>query len=161
MCATVGRVYRYQACCRRCRCRRGWGEFIRAMRKLALGFLPLCVVNYPNFAGNPLTRAVKLRRARIKMLTLGGAVSTELALQLFAEMLKTGLLVCAPILGMTLVTGVVVSVLQVVTQIQDATLAFIPKMVVFVIGALLLGPWMLRKLTGFALAVLAHASAIH
>lgn len=88
-------------------------------------------------------------------------MTSELALQLFAEMLKTGLLVCAPILGMTLLTGILVSVLQVVTQIQDATLAFIPKMIVFVIGALLLGPWMLRKLSAFALAVLAHAAALH
>jgi flagellar biosynthetic protein FliQ len=87
-------------------------------------------------------------------------VTTELALQLFAEMLKTGMLVCAPILGLTLLTGVIVSVLQVVTQIQDATLAFVPKLVVFVIGALVLGPWMLRKLVAFAQAALAQASAM-
>ena len=87
-------------------------------------------------------------------------MTTELALQLFTEMLKTGLLVCAPLLGLTLVTGVLVSILQVVTQIQDATLAFIPKLVVFVVGALVLGPWMLRKLTAFALAVLAQAASL-
>ncbi|MEY2840125.1 MAG: hypothetical protein RJB60_2424 [Pseudomonadota bacterium] len=87
-------------------------------------------------------------------------MTTELALQLFAEMLKTGMLVCAPILGLTLLTGVIVSVLQVVTQIQDATLAFVPKLVVFVIGALVLGPWMLRKLVAFAQAALAQASAM-
>jgi flagellar biosynthetic protein FliQ len=88
-------------------------------------------------------------------------MTSELALQLFAEMLKTGLLVCAPVLGLTLLTGVIVSVFQVVTQIQDATLAFIPKMVVFVIGALLMGPWMLRKLVAFAQAALAHATSLN
>lgn len=88
-------------------------------------------------------------------------MTSELALQLFAEMLKTGLLVCAPILGLTLLTGVIVSILQVVTQIQDATLAFIPKMIVFVVGALLLSPWMLRKLTAFAQSALAQASSLH
>lgn len=87
-------------------------------------------------------------------------MTSELALQLFAEMLKTGMLVCAPILGLTLLTGVIVSILQVVTQIQDATLAFVPKMIVFVIGALVMGPWMLRKLVAFAQAALAHASAL-
>lgn len=87
-------------------------------------------------------------------------MSAELALQLFAEMLKTGLLVCAPLLGLTLVAGVVVSIFQVVTQIQDATLAFIPKMIVFVVGALLLSPWMLRKLVAFAQAALAQAGSL-
>lgn len=87
-------------------------------------------------------------------------MNSELALHLFAEMLKTGTLVCAPLLGVTLLTGVAVSVLQVVTQIQDATLAFIPKLLVFVIAALLMGPWMLRKLIAFANATLAQASTL-
>lgn len=87
-------------------------------------------------------------------------MTTELALQLFAEMLKTGLLVCAPLLGITLATGIVVSIVQVVTQIQDATLSFIPKMVVFVLAALVLSPWMLHKLVGFAQAALQQASAL-
>ncbi|MDO9005751.1 MAG: flagellar biosynthetic protein FliQ [Aquabacterium sp.] len=87
-------------------------------------------------------------------------MTAELALQLFSEMLKTGLLVCAPLLGLTLITGILVSVFQVVTQIQDATLAFIPKMIVFVIGALVLAPWMLRKLVAFAQAALAQAATL-
>lgn len=88
-------------------------------------------------------------------------MTAEFALQLFAEMLKTGMLVCAPILGVTLLAGMIVSVLQVVTQIQDATLAFVPKLIVFVITLLLLGPWILRKLTAFALAALAQAGALN
>lgn len=87
-------------------------------------------------------------------------MTSELALHLFAEMLKTGALVCAPLLGVTLLTGMLVSVLQVVTQIQDATLAFVPKLVVFVIASLLLGPWVLRKLVAFAQAALAQASSL-
>lgn len=88
-------------------------------------------------------------------------MTSEFALQLFAEMLKTGLIVCAPLLGVTLVAGLLVSIIQVVTQVQDATLAFIPKMVVFVLSMLVLGPWMLRKLVAFAQAALAQASALH
>ncbi|MES2089568.1 MAG: flagellar biosynthetic protein FliQ [Pseudomonadota bacterium] len=88
-------------------------------------------------------------------------MTPELALQLFAEMLKTGILVCAPLLGLTLLTGVIVSILQVVTQIQDATLAFIPKMIVFTVGALVLSPWMLRKLMAFAQAALAQAATLN
>lgn len=85
-------------------------------------------------------------------------MTSDLALRLFAEMLKTGVLVCLPLLGVTMLTGIVVSVLQVVTQIQDATLAFIPKLVVFVVACLLLGPWILNKLTTFANASLMLAS---
>ncbi|TAL20840.1 MAG: flagellar type III secretion system protein FliQ [Aquabacterium sp.] len=88
-------------------------------------------------------------------------MTAELSLQLFSEMLKTGLLVCAPLLGLTLLVGLLVSIVQVVTQVQDASLAFIPKMLVFVIGALLLSPWMLRKLVAFAQAALAQASQLH
>jgi flagellar biosynthesis protein FliQ len=87
-------------------------------------------------------------------------MTTELALQLFAEMLKTGALICAPLLGLTLLTGIVVSVFQVVTQVQDATLSFIPKLVVFVLAALMLGPWILGRLVSFAQSVLAHAASL-
>ncbi|TAK84877.1 MAG: hypothetical protein EPO12_03820, partial [Aquabacterium sp.] len=62
---------------------------------------------------------------------------------------------------LTLLVGLLVSIVQVVTQVQDASLAFIPKMLVFVIGALLLSPWMLRKLVAFAQAALAQASQLH
>ena len=87
-------------------------------------------------------------------------MTQELALHLFSEMLKTGALVCLPLLGVTLLTGILVSVLQVVTQIQDASLSFIPKLVVFVVACLLLSPWILNKLTAFANAALAQASNI-
>lgn len=55
----------------------------------------------------------------------------------------------APLLGAALVTGLVVSVLQAVTQINEATLTFIPKMIVLGIVVMLAGPWMLDVLTGF------------
>ena len=87
-------------------------------------------------------------------------MTSELALQLFAQMLTTGLLVCAPLLVLTLLAGAVVSMLQVVTQIQDAALAFVPKLIVFVIGCLVLGPWMLRQLTAFAMMSLGHAASL-
>jgi flagellar biosynthetic protein FliQ len=88
-------------------------------------------------------------------------VTSEFALHIFAEMLKTGALVCMPLLGLTLLTGIAVSILQVVTQIQDATLAFIPKLVVFVVGTLVLGPWMIRQLVAFAKAALGQAASLN
>lgn len=70
----------------------------------------------------------------------------DTALQMMSDLLWTGLLICAPVLGLTLLVGVVVSVLQVVTQVQEASLTFIPKIVVAVVAMVLFGPWMLKKL---------------
>ncbi|HXL04571.1 MAG: flagellar biosynthesis protein FliQ [Firmicutes bacterium] len=57
--------------------------------------------------------------------------------------------VSAPILGFALVTGVLVSLLQAMTQIQELTLALIPKILAVVLALVLFGPWMLRVLVEF------------
>jgi flagellar biosynthesis protein FliQ len=74
----------------------------------------------------------------------------DLALRMMADLFWTALMVCAPILGITLVVGVVVSVIQVTTQIQETSLTFIPKLIATGGALILFGPWMLRKLTQFA-----------
>lgn len=57
------------------------------------------------------------------------------------------LLVGGPILGISLLVGLLVSIFQAMTQIQEQTLSFIPKVVAVVAILLLLGPWMLSVLT--------------
>ena len=54
--------------------------------------------------------------------------------------------VAMPMLGAGLVVGLVVSIFQAVTQIQEQTLAFIPKVIALAAVLLLLGPWMLNQL---------------
>jgi flagellar biosynthetic protein FliQ len=71
------------------------------------------------------------------------------ALSLGREAIFVALLVCAPALLLGLVTGLVVSIFQAVTQIQEPTLAFIPKIVVVALAILLFGPFMLALLTDF------------
>jgi flagellar biosynthesis protein FliQ len=78
-----------------------------------------------------------------------GQVHPDAALQMFASLFWTGLLVCGPVLGLTLLVGVVVSVLQVVTQVHDASLTFIPKLVTAGLCLMAFGAWMLRKLVQF------------
>ncbi|WP_229421974.1 MULTISPECIES: flagellar biosynthetic protein FliQ [Massilia] len=63
-----------------------------------------------------------------------------------AQILWGAVIISAPILLCTLVIGLVVSVLQVVTQIQDMSLTFIPKLIGTVLALVFFGPWMLRKL---------------
>jgi flagellar biosynthetic protein FliQ len=71
------------------------------------------------------------------------------ALSLGREAILVALLACGPALLLGLVTGLIVSVFQAVTQIQEPTLAFIPKIVVVALAIILFGPFMLAMLTDF------------
>jgi flagellar biosynthetic protein FliQ len=64
--------------------------------------------------------------------------------------IQTAMFVSAPVLIFGLVAGVMVSVFQAATQINDAALAFIPKIAAAVIALLIFGPWMSSKLIQFA-----------
>jgi flagellar biosynthetic protein FliQ len=75
------------------------------------------------------------------------------ALSLGREAIFVALVACAPALLLGLVTGLVVSVFQAVTQIQEPTLAFIPKIVIVALAILLFGPFMLALLTDFTTRV--------
>ena len=74
---------------------------------------------------------------------------SDLALKMMSDLLWTGLLVCLPVLGLTMLVGLVVSVLQVATQVQEMSLTFVPKLVTTVLAVVLFGPWMLGKLCQF------------
>ncbi|GAC1404468.1 MAG: flagellar biosynthesis protein FliQ [Candidatus Velthaea sp.] len=71
------------------------------------------------------------------------------ALSLGREAIFIALLVCAPALILGLVTGLAVSIFQAVTQIQEPTLTFIPKIIVVAFAILFFGPFMLALLTDF------------
>lgn len=81
-------------------------------------------------------------------------MTEDLALQLMAQMLGVGLLVAAPILGLSMLAGLLVSVVQVVTQIQEMSLTFVPKLLVVAAVMVAFGPWMLGKLLAYASALI-------
>lgn len=83
------------------------------------------------------------------MAARGGKLHSDLALRLASDMLWTGLLVCLPVLGLTMLVGIAISILQVVTQVQEMSLTFVPKLVTAGISLLVFGPWMLRTLSQF------------
>ncbi|RJR29824.1 MAG: flagellar biosynthetic protein FliQ [Desulfobacteraceae bacterium] len=66
-----------------------------------------------------------------------------------AEAIKLTLLLSAPLLGVGLLVGLVIAVLQATTQIQEMTLSFVPKIVSVLLALLLSAPWMIEKLTHF------------
>ncbi|WOV86108.1 flagellar biosynthesis protein FliQ [Sporosarcina oncorhynchi] len=60
------------------------------------------------------------------------------------------LLASGPLLIVALVTGLTVSIFQATTQIQEQTLAFVPKIIAVLVGIIFFGPWMLGRVTAFA-----------
>ena len=80
-------------------------------------------------------------------------MSADQALSFLDELLWTALLISAPILIGTLVVGLLVSVFQVATQIQEITLSYVPKMLTAAVILILFGAWMLGRLTQFALTL--------
>jgi flagellar biosynthetic protein FliQ len=62
--------------------------------------------------------------------------------------------VAGPVLAIILVIGVVVSVFLAVTQINEPTLSFVPKFFGTALALVVLGPWLLRQLESFAIAIL-------
>jgi len=76
-------------------------------------------------------------------------MTEELIMKLGQDTLRTTAMLSAPLLGAALVTGLVVSILQAITQINEQTLTFIPKMIVIGVVMIIAGPWMLDVLTHF------------
>jgi len=76
-------------------------------------------------------------------------MSPEAALDMFRQALTTALLIASPMLGVGLILGLVISVLQAITQVQEMTLTFVPKMVGIVVALVVALPWILRVMLGW------------
>lgn len=70
-------------------------------------------------------------------------------LELAQRSVAVTLMLSAPVLGFGLVVGLIVSVFQAATQIQEMTLSFVPKILAAAAALVLFGPWMLRSLITF------------
>jgi len=77
-------------------------------------------------------------------------VEADRALNLLNDMLWNCLVVAGPILAVTLIVGLVISVLQVATQVQEMTLSYVPKLLAAALLLIALGPWMIARITDFA-----------
>jgi flagellar biosynthetic protein FliQ len=75
----------------------------------------------------------------------------ELIVKLGGDALKTTVLIAGPMLGATLVIGLLVSIFQALTQINEATLTFIPKLVVISLILVLAGPWMMDVMSTYTI----------
>lgn len=77
------------------------------------------------------------------------------ALSLMTTMLWQSMVVAGPILITALVVGLLISVLQVATQLQEMTLSYVPKLFASALVLIVLGPWMMHRVTQFAVSMIA------
>lgn len=76
-------------------------------------------------------------------------MSENMILSIIKDAIQTGLIMAAPILGVAIVVGLIISVFQATTQIQEQTLTFVPKLVAVAVVGLITGAWMLHRIVDF------------
>ena len=83
-------------------------------------------------------------------------MSGDLVVQVGQEALFIVMLVSAPMLGLGLLVGLLVSIFQATTSIQEQTLAFIPKIIAVFVAILIFGPWMLRIMVEYVTNIMVN-----
>jgi flagellar biosynthetic protein FliQ len=81
-------------------------------------------------------------------------MNAEFVLRLAEQAVYITLMVSAPIVLIALVVGLVIGILQATTQIQEQTLAFVPKIIAVLVAILLFGPWMMNYMVDFTYLLL-------
>ena len=87
-------------------------------------------------------------------------MNEEIVIQLGQEALKTLAMLAAPLLISTLVIGLIVSIFQALTQINENTLTFVPKMIVIAIILVLAGPWMLQTMSSYTINLFENIATV-
>ena len=85
-------------------------------------------------------------------------MTPEFAIQIIKHALLTAVWVAAPLLAIGLVGGVVVSLVQIVTSIQDTAFSAVPRLAAFLVGIMLLLPWMLSRLMTYTTGIIGDLS---
>jgi len=83
-------------------------------------------------------------------------MTPDFALAMTSEMLWTAILVCTPVLGLSMLVGLLISMFQVVTQIQEMSLTFVPKILTVALAIIAFGAWMLNNIIEFARTTIAN-----
>ncbi len=77
-------------------------------------------------------------------------MSSDMALYLSKQLLWNALLISSPVICTALLVGLIISIVQVVTQIQDSTLTFVPKILAVVLMLIICSNWMMHSLIEFS-----------
>jgi len=76
-------------------------------------------------------------------------MTPDSVIQIGSEAIKMVLMISLPMLGVALVVGIAISLFQAVTQIQEMTLTFVPKIIAVFVAMILAAPWMTEKMVSF------------
>ena len=85
-------------------------------------------------------------------------MTPEFVIQILRQALMTAFWLSAPLLAVGFVTGIIISLIQIVTSIQDSGFSTIPRLCAFLIAFIVAMPWMLQKLTAYTTAILGDLS---
>ncbi|MFO7497184.1 MAG: flagellar biosynthesis protein FliQ [Desulfobacterales bacterium] len=83
-------------------------------------------------------------------------MTPEFVVSFAKEAITLTILISMPLLGLGLIVGLVVSIFQAVTSVQEMTLSFIPKILAVMLGLLFFAPWMLQRLVGFTQQIITN-----
>ena len=75
-------------------------------------------------------------------------MTENMVLSVLKDGITTGLLVAAPFLIVSVIVGLIISIFQATTQIQEQTLTFVPKLLAIAVVGLILSTWVLHMMTG-------------
>jgi flagellar biosynthetic protein FliQ len=76
-------------------------------------------------------------------------MENEFAIEVISQAMKVTLMLAAPMLLSALVVGILVSIFQAVTQINEQTLSFIPKILVIIAALVIFSPWMMETMVSY------------
>ncbi|KKE78383.1 flagellar biosynthesis protein FliQ [Oceanobacillus caeni] len=80
-------------------------------------------------------------------------MSSEHVISLAENAIYTLLLIAGPLLILAVAVGLIISIFQATTQIQEQTLAFVPKIIAVLVGLVFFGPWMLNLIVDFTVNI--------
>lgn len=87
-------------------------------------------------------------------------MTEELVIEVLTEVFFTTFVILTPILGVSLVVGIVISIFQAATSIQEMTLTFVPKIIFTGVAIIFLIPWMIEKMIAITLKLFSILSTV-
>jgi flagellar biosynthesis protein FliQ len=87
-------------------------------------------------------------------------MDSQFVIELARKAVETILLVSAPMLIAGLVVGLVISIFQAATQINEQTLAFIPKIIAVLVALLIFAPWMIKIMVSFTTGIISSIATV-
>ncbi|AND85272.1 flagellar biosynthesis protein FliQ [Clostridium tyrobutyricum] len=87
-------------------------------------------------------------------------MSENMVIGIIKDAVQTGLIVGAPILAVSIIVGLIISIFQATTQIQEQTLTFVPKLIAIAVVGLITGSWMLHQLVNFTQRIFTYIAQI-